>query len=237
MRLYKGLQFAGMLCICSTVLMAHPFTAQADTAVQSSDRVMAEINQDNVSIYQDQNEKSDVVAQLSKGSSYNVLEDGSHGWVKVSTGDKTGYLELNGNATLAKATPAPAPTVTVDPSAALRQQVVDYALQLVGGRYRYGGTDPRTGVDCSGFTRLVLQNAAGVSLSRSSGSQAAQGKSVSAAQIQPGDLVFYGNGRHINHVALYIGNGQIVHASTERTGIKVSDWLYRSPIKIVSVLG
>lgn len=234
MRLYKGLQFAGMLCICSTVLMAHPFAAQADTAVQPSDRVVAEINQDHVSLYQDQNEKSDVVAQLSKGSSYNVLEDGSHGWVKVSTGDKTGYLEVDGNATLAKAAP---PTVMVDPSAALRQQVVNYALQLVGGRYRYGGNDPRTGVDCSGFTRLVLQNAAGVSMSRSSGSQAAQGKSVSAAQIQPGDLVFYGNGRRINHVALYIGNGQIVHASTERTGIKVSNWLYRSPIKIVSVLG
>lgn len=236
MRLYKGFQFAGMLCICGTILMAHPFSAQADPA-QPSDDMVAEINGDNVPIYQDQNENSDVVAQLSKGGSYDVLEDGSHGWVKVATGDKSGYLEVDGNATLTKAAAAPAPVAQVDPSAALRQQVVNYALQFVGGRYRYGGNDPHTGVDCSGFTRYVLQNSVGVSMSRSSGSQAAQGKSISAAQIRPGDLVFYGSGRHINHVALYIGNGQIVHASTERTGIKISNWLYRSPIKIVSVLG
>ena len=82
-----------------------------------------------------------------------------------------------------------------------------------------------------------MQNGAGVSLNRSSGSQAAQGVSISAAQMQPGDLIFYGNGKRINHVALYIGNGQIVHASTERTGIKISNWNYRAPVKIVSVLG
>lgn len=237
MRLYKGFQFAGMLCICGTIWMAQPFAAQAAPALND---VVAQISGDNVSIYQDQNENSSVVAQLPKGSSCDVLEDGSHGWVKVSAGGKSGYLEVDGNATLAKApapAPAAAPAVKVDPSAALRQHVVDYALQFVGGRYRYGGTDPHTGVDCSGFTRYVLQNAAGVSLNRSSGDQARQGKSISAAQIQPGDLVFYGSGKHINHVALYIGNGQIVHASTESTGIKVSNWLYRSPIKIVSVLG
>ncbi len=120
---------------------------------------------------------------------------------------------------------------------ARRQDLVDYALQFVGGRYRYGGNDPHTGVDCSGFTRYVMQNGAGVSLSRSSGSQAAQGRSISAEEMRPGDLIFYGNGRGINHVAMYIGDGQVVHASTERTGIKTSPWNYRAPVKIVDVLG
>ena len=118
-----------------------------------------------------------------------------------------------------------------------RQQVVNYAMQFVGGRYKYGGSDPRTGTDCSGFTRYVLQNSAGISMNRSSGGQAQQGIAVSADQMQPGDLIFYGSGRSINHVAMYIGNGQIVHASTERTGITVSNWNYRNPVKIVNVLG
>ena len=118
-----------------------------------------------------------------------------------------------------------------------RQQLVSYALQFVGGPYRYGGSDPHTGTDCSGFTRYVYQHGLGISLSRSSGSQASQGTAISASQIQPGDLLFYGSGKSINHVAMYIGDGKIVHASTEATGIKVSNWNYKNPVKIVSVLG
>lgn len=117
-----------------------------------------------------------------------------------------------------------------------RQNLVNYALQFVGGRYVAGGNDPHTGADCSGFTRYVMQHGAGVSLNRSSSSQATQGRTVSAGEMQPGDLIFYGNGSRVNHVAVYIGNGQIVHASTYRTGIKVSQWNYRNPVRIASVL-
>ncbi|MDO5418337.1 MAG: C40 family peptidase [Lachnospiraceae bacterium] len=124
-----------------------------------------------------------------------------------------------------------------DAKASVRQNVVNYALSFVGGPYRYGGNDPRTGVDCSGFTRFVLSNAAGVPMARSSRSQAAQGVAISAEQMQPGDLIFYGNGSSINHVAMYIGSGQIVHASTYKTGIKVSNWNYRTPVKIINVIG
>ena len=83
----------------------------------------------------------------------------------------------------------------------------------------------------------MYQHGLGISLSRSSGSQASQGTAISASQIQPGDLLFYGSGKSINHVAMYIGDGKIVHASTEATGIKVSNWNYKNPVKIVSVLG
>lgn len=74
-------------------------------------------------------------------------------------------------------------------------------------------------------------------MNRSSGAQASQGTAISADVMQPGDLLFYGQGSRINHVAMYIGNGQIVHASTERTGIKISKWNYRMPVRIVSMLG
>ncbi len=124
-----------------------------------------------------------------------------------------------------------------DQAAEARQNLVNYALQFVGGPYRAGGNDPRTGVDCSGFVKFVMQNGAGIGMNRSSATQATQGKAISANQMQPGDLIFYGSGSHINHVAMYIGNGQIVHASTYKTGIKISNWNYRAPVKIISMLG
>ena len=74
-------------------------------------------------------------------------------------------------------------------------------------------------------------------MNRSSGGQAQQGVTVSADQMRPGDLVFYGNGSRVNHVAMYIGNGQVVHASTYKTGIKLSPWNYRAPVGIRNVLG
>ena len=117
-------------------------------------------------------------------------------------------------------------------AASARQNLVDYALQFVGGPYRAGGNDPHTGVDCSGFVRYVMQHGAGISMNRSSGSQATQGHAVNSSQMQPGDLLFYSG---INHVAMYIGDGKIVHASTYATGIKISKWNYRNPVKIVSM--
>ena len=116
-----------------------------------------------------------------------------------------------------------------------RQNVVAYALQFVGGKYRAGGNDPHTGADCSGFVKYVLEHAAGITMNRSSSSQATQGHKITSNDMQPGDLIFYGKGSSISHVAMYIGDGKIVHASTERSGIKVSKWNYRTPIKIVSV--
>ena len=105
--------------------------------------------------------------------------------------------------------------------------VANYALQFVGNPYVYGGTSLTNGADCSGFTQSVYANF-GVALPRTSGSQRSAGYDVgSLANAQPGDLICYSG-----HVALYIGNGQIVHASTAKTGIIVSNASYR---KILAV--
>ena len=105
--------------------------------------------------------------------------------------------------------------------------VANYALQFVGNPYVYGGTSLTNGTDCSGFTMGVYRNF-GVSLPHSSGAQRACGYGVgSLAEAQPGDLICYSG-----HVALYIGGGQIVHASTARTGIKVSNAAYRNILAI-----
>ena len=91
-------------------------------------------------------------------------------------------------------------------------------------------------MDCSGFTRYVLGKAGGVNISRSSRTQSAEGQIVSYQDARPGDLVFYGKNGSINHVALYMGDGRVVHASTEKTGIIVTNVMYRKPVKFVSVL-
>ena len=95
--------------------------------------------------------------------------------------------------------------------------VVDYATQFVGNPYVWGGTSLTSGADCSGFVQSVYSNF-GVSLPRTSYEQQNAGYEVSYADAQPGDLICYGG-----HVAIYMGNGQIVHASNSRDGIKVSN--------------
>ena len=116
-----------------------------------------------------------------------------------------------------------------------RQNLVDYALQFVGGKYKAGGNDPHTGADCSGFVKYVMQYGAGISMNRSSSSQSTQGQAIDSSEMQPGDLIFYGNGSKVNHVAMYIGDGQVVHASSRKTGIKTSEWDYRDPVKIITM--
>ena len=118
-----------------------------------------------------------------------------------------------------------------------RAEIANYAVQFVGNPYVWGGTSLTNGADCSGFTMSVMAHF-GVSLPHSSASQAGCGRSITSSEMRPGDLVFYsGSGGGINHVALYIGNGQVCHASSSKTGIKISTWNYRSPAKIVNVLG
>lgn len=119
----------------------------------------------------------------------------------------------------------------------LRLSIVRNALQYVGNPYVYGGNNPNTGVDCSGFTKYIMANTAGVYLNRTAASQSTQGHAVSAQEARPGDLVFYSNGASVNHVAIYIGEGRVVHASNERVGITTSNMYYRTPVKIVNVLG
>ena len=117
-----------------------------------------------------------------------------------------------------------------------RAQIANYAVQFVGNRYVYGGTSLTNGTDCSGFTMSVMAKF-GVSLPHNSGAGGGRGKSSTAGEMGPGDRVFCCGRGGINHVALYIGNGQVCHASNAKSGIKISTWNYRTPAKIVNVLG
>ena len=125
------------------------------------------------------------------------------------------------------ATTSEAPVVYATGESALGQSVASYACQFVGNPYVYGGTSLTNGADCSGFVMSVYANF-GVGLPHSSSGDRSVGTAVDGlANAQPGDIICYSG-----HVAIYIGNGQIVHASTAKTGIKISDVNYRTPLGV-----
>ncbi len=113
--------------------------------------------------------------------------------------------------------------------------IADYAMQFLGNKYVWGGTSLTNGTDCSGFVMRIYEHF-GYYLPRTSRAQAEATKSVSSQDVQVGDLFFYGSGSTVNHVALYIGGGQIIHASNSRDGIKISSAYYRQPLKIGRVM-
>ena len=131
-------------------------------------------------------------------------------------------------------------SVSSSGSSATGSRIVSYAQQFVGNPYRYGGNSLTSGIDCSGFTQQIMAKF-GYSISRTSSSQAGEGRAVSTSNLRAGDLVFYGNGGSINHVAVYIGGGQVVHASNSapypRGGIKISNVNYRTPICARRIIG
>ena len=118
---------------------------------------------------------------------------------------------------------------------ATRTAIVAYAKQFLGNPYVYGGTSLTDGADCSGFTMRIYEHF-GINTGRTSRDQAAKGKQIPIDSVQPGDLLFYASGDYINHVAMYIGGGQIIHASTSKTGIIISTAYYRTPYKAVTFL-
>lgn len=117
-----------------------------------------------------------------------------------------------------------------------QKEVISFALKHVGNPYRYGGSSLTNGTDCSGFTYSVYGNF-GYKLKRTAYQQLCSTKSVKKKNLKPGDLIFYGRSkRSCSHVALYIGNNKVVHASTESTGIVVSDYDYRKAVGYGRVL-
>ena len=142
----------------------------------------------------------------------------------------TTTVEVTTTTTAAETTTTQEITTPSNNSTPLRDSIVNYALSWVGQcNYVYGGTDLSIGgsVDCSGFTMQVYSRVAGVSLPHHSMSQMNCGSAITYDQLRPGDLVFYNNP---NHVAIYIGNGAIVHAGSPETGINVTSVFFKTPI-------
>ena len=213
--------------------------AAKDAALEEAE-LMAVVTADALYARAEPNTNSKIFTTISNSEKYPIVSQ-SDGWVEIE-------LEDNNNAFLStefvdvryalneaiKFTPAEDAANAI---MARRNEIVNYAMQFLGNPYVWGGTSLTNGCDCSGFTMQILGKY-GVGLPHYSVSQSQMGTKIDASQMKPGDLIFYSNRRGvINHVSMYIGNGQVIHAASRKSGIKISAWNYRNPTTIRNVIG
>ncbi len=180
---------------------------------------------------------SPILTQVPEGEELEYIES-LDGWHMVSIDGEEGFVSAEFTELETKLDTAITMTELLygEGVSDVRVELCEYAKQFVGNPYVWGGTSLTKGADCSGFVLSVFKKF-GVKLSHHSGSQANEGTKISASELQAGDLVFYANSAGtINHVAIYIGGGQVIHASSPKTGIKISQYKYRTPVKYVRVL-
>lgn len=154
---------------------------------------------------------------------------------KTNSSNSSSQIGSSGPSSGTVSSPVAGPGSSAAVVSATRTAIVAYAKQFLGNPYVYGGTSLTNGADCSGFTQSVFAHF-GITTERSSRDQAAKGKEISMSAIQPGDLLFYASGSYINHVAIYIGDGKIIHSSNPTTGITITKYNYRTPCKAVTFL-
>ena len=218
---------------------------EAKQAAMNHAELMAIVHADRLNARTEPSTDAKIWTQISENERYHVAEQ-LDGWVKIEfdeSGEGDGDDEISAayvSSEFVEVRYALSEAIKFSPteeSASLRSRIVNYAMKFLGNPYVWGGTSLKKGADCSGFTMSVMKNF-GISLPHYSGSQAKSGKRIKSSEMRPGDLVFYGNSRgKINHVAMYIGNGQVINAASRRSGIKISTWNYRTPICIVDVIG
>ena len=204
---------------------------EAEAIAEQEIKTVATVNTETLNVRAEKSTEAAVLSQVGNSEAFTV-NSVADGWVEISVDDSVGYISQD-YVTLAQALPTAKTIEQVkygDGVSDVRASVVSYALQFVGNRYVWGGTSLTNGTDCSGFTQAVYAHF-GISLPRDSYSQRSCGTEVSYANAQPGDIICYAG-----HVALYLGNGQIVHASNKRDGIKVSNAYYRNPICVARYL-
>jgi len=229
---------------------------EAKTAAMQAAELMVIVSTETLNVRTEPTTEASIWTQISNSEKYLVVSQ-QDGWVEIELDTTTGYVATDyvdvryALAEAIKFTPLEEKSTSSGSGGSgsgssssgstqtqsKRVQIVNYALQFLGNPYVWGGTSLTNGADCSGFTMSVFAKF-GVSLPHHSGSQAGKGRTISAKDMRAGDLIFYSDSSGtINHVALYIGNGQVVHASSAKTGIKISSWNYRNAAKIVNVLG
>ena len=190
-------------------------------------------NTDGLNVRQEPNTSSEIVTQVGQGEEMEYVETGADGWVKISIDGEDAYVSQEFVTVEEKLDTAITMTELLYGQGVsdVRVDLVEYAKQFVGNPYVWGGTSLTKGADCSGFVLAVFKQY-GISLSHSSRAQANEGTKISASDLKPGDLIFYGNGKgNINHVAIYIGGGMMVHAASAERGIVVDNVFYnKQPI-------
>lgn len=212
-------------------------TAAKDLALETAE-LMAVVSTDRLNVRTEPSKDAPIWSQISNNEKYAVLKQ-TDGWVEIELDTTSAFVATEfvdvryGLPEAIKFSPL---EEKANAEASLRNQIVNYAMQFLGNPYVWGGTSLTKGADCSGFTLSVLGKY-GIGLPHYSVSQSNMGKKIESSAMRPGDLIFYSDkSGTINHVAMYIGNGQIIHAANRRSGIKISTWNYRNPVKIRNVI-
>lgn len=197
----------------------------------------AVVQEDGLNVRTAPSEDSEILTKVASGEELEVIEQ-LDGWVKcrLNTDEvyvSADYVEIvNGLNTAITITQFKYGLDVSD----VRVDLCEYALEFVGNPYVWGGTSLTKGADCSGFV-LSIYKKYGIELPHYSKSQSNCGTEISYKNAQPGDLLFYGSSKStISHVAIYLGDGKIVHANDEKTGIIVSNAYYRTPVKACTLL-
>lgn len=197
---------------------------------------IAKVTTDSLKVRAEANTDSEVITLVPRGEELEVSAvEGD--WVKVFLDDDEVYV----SAEYVEVSAELGTAVTMSELlygqgiSDVRVDICQYAKEFIGNPYVWGGTSLTKGTDCSGFVMGVFKKY-GVKLPRNSRAQANCGTTIKVSEAKPGDLIFYAKGKTINHVAIYIGNGQVIHASSPKTGIRISNVSYRSPFKAVRVL-
>ena len=200
-------------------------------------RTVAVSSADALNIREEPSTDAEIVTRVAQGEELEIAEVLDNGWIKVYLDDEEVYVSADYIDVRSDLPTAITMTELLYGQGVsdVRVDLCQYAKQFLGNPYVWGGTSLTSGADCSGFVLSVFKKY-GVSLPHSSRAQANSGKSINASDLQPGDLVFYAKGGTINHVAIYIGSGQVIHASSPKTGIKISSYNYRTPAKMVRIL-
>ena len=212
-----------------------------EVAAQQTSTKTKYVNSTTVNVRKEANTSSTIVTTVALNTEVQVYSEES-GWSKVMVNNVEGYIsssllsdnkqETSRGQTTSRRTSSTTNTATTNattkttaqattsvPTSSNGSSIVATAKQYLGYKYVYGGSSPSTGFDCSGFTSYIFKQY-GISLNRTAAGQYSNGVAVSRANLQPGDLVMFGKSG-INHVAIYIGGGQIIHSSTPSTGVRI----------------
>lgn len=197
---------------------------------------MAVCNSGGLRVREEPSLEAPVITQVAEGEELEVVEIADE-WVKIMLDDEEAYV-FGEYVDIAKKLEKAVSMTELKYGQGVsdvRVDLVNYAKKFLGNPYVWGGTSLTNGADCSGFVMSVFKKY-GVSLPHYSGSQEKYGTKISLSEAKPGDLVFYAKNGVVNHVAIYIGNGQVIHASSPRTGIKISNASYRTPYSVRRIL-
>ena len=200
----------------------------ADTIVKT----LATVSADGLKVRAVPDMEGEIVSMVAYGEELEVVEE-LDGWIKILYDGQEAYVSAE-YVTVGKNLKTAlnmSEFLYGEGVSDVRVDLCEYAKQFKGNPYVWGGTSLTNGADCSGFVLSIFAKY-GIYLPHSSRAQATMGTKVSMSEARPGDLVFYSKGGTINHVAIYIGGGQVIHASSPKTGIRITSAYYRTPTTV-----